>query len=171
MSMDQKTQHSKNVSSLQIYIQVNSILVKIPIRFFVNTDKIILKFIWKSKGTRVVKTVFFLFCFLLIYLFIFGCFGSSFLCVGFLQLRQAGATLRRGAWASHYRGLLLWSTGSRRAGSVVVAHGPSCSAACGIFLDQGSNPCPLHQQADSQPLLHQGSPKQFFFLSGKNQSI
>ena len=29
--------------------------------------------------------------------------------------------------------LLLRSTGSRRAGSVVVAHGPSCSAACGIF--------------------------------------
>ena len=25
-------------------------------------------------------------------------------------------------------------------GSVVVAHGLSCSAACGIFPDQGSNP-------------------------------
>ena len=34
----------------------------------------------------------------------------------------------------------------------------SCSAACGIFSDQGSNPCPLHWQADSQPLCHQGSP-------------
>ena len=54
--------------------------------------------------------------------------------------------------------LLLRSTGSRRAGSVVVAHGPSCSVACGIFPDQGSNPCPLHWQADSQPLRHQGSP-------------
>ena len=40
----------------------------------------------------------------------------------------------------------------------IVAHGPSCSAACGIFPDQGSNPCPLHWQADSQPLRHQGSP-------------
>ena len=49
-------------------------------------------------------------------------------------------------------------TGSRRAGSAIVAHGPSCSAACGIPPDQGSNPCPLHQQADSQPLRHQGSP-------------
>ena len=56
------------------------------------------------------------------------------------------------------RPLLLWSTGSRRAGSVVVAHGPSCSAACGILPDQGSNLCPLHWQADSQPLRHQGSP-------------
>ena len=44
-------------------------------------------------------------------------------------------------------------------GSVVVAHGPSCSAACGIFPDQGLNPCPLHWQADSQPLRHQGSPE------------
>ena len=56
-------------------------------------------------------------------------------------------------------GLSCWrSTGSRRAGSVVVVHGPSCSAACGILPDQGSNPCPLHRQADSQPLRHQGSP-------------
>ena len=59
------------------------------------------------------------------------------------------------------RPLLLRSTGSRRSGSVVVAHGPSCSAACGIFPDQGSNPCPLHWQADSQPLRHQGSPDFF----------
>ena len=42
------------------------------------------------------------------------------------------------------RPLLLRSTGSRCAGSVVVAHGPSCSVACGIFPDQGSNPCPQH---------------------------
>ena len=53
--------------------------------------------------------------------------------------------------------LLLRSSGSRSAGSAVVAHGPSRSAACGIFPDQGSNPCPLHWQADSQPLRHQGS--------------
>ena len=34
-------------------------------------------------------------------------------------------------------------------GSVVVAYGLSCPVACWIFLDQGSNPCPLHWQADS----------------------
>ena len=40
------------------------------------------------------------------YLFIiFGCAGSSFLCEGLPQLRQAGATLHRSAQASHYRGL------------------------------------------------------------------
>ena len=32
---------------------------------------------------------------------------------------------------------------------VVVAHGLSCSVACGIFLDQGLNQCPLHWQEDS----------------------
>ena len=34
-------------------------------------------------------------------------------------------------------------------GSVSVAHGLSCSKACGIFPDQGSNPSPLHWQVDS----------------------
>ena len=40
-----------------------------------------------------------------------------------------------------------------------MAHGPSRSAACGILPAQGPNPCPLHWQADSQPLHHQGSPQ------------
>ena len=101
-----------------------------------------------------------------IYLFIYGCVGSSFLCEGFRQLRQAGASgghsSPRCAGLSLSRPLLLRSTGSRRAGSVVVAHGPSRSAACGIFPDQDSNPCPLHWQADSQPLRHQGSPARNF---------
>ena len=69
-----------------------------------------------------------------------------------------GATLNRGVGASLSRPLLLQSTGSRCTASVIVAHGPSCSAACGIVPDQSSNPCPLHWQADSQPLRHQGSP-------------
>ena len=50
-----------------------------------------------------IPLVFFFFNF--IYLFIYGCVGSSFLYEGFLQLRQAGATLHRGARASHCRGL------------------------------------------------------------------
>ena len=33
--------------------------------------------------------------------------------------------------------------------SVVAANGLCCPAACGIFPDQGSNPCPLHYQVDS----------------------
>ena len=43
--------------------------------------------------------------FFFFFYFIHGCVGSSFLCEGPLQLRQAGATLHRGARASHYRGL------------------------------------------------------------------
>ena len=69
-----------------------------------------------------------------------------------------------------YAGLsLLWplplrSTGSGRAGSVAMAHGPNRSTACGIFPERGTNPRPLHRQADSQPLRHQGSPKNDLFL-------
>ena len=47
------------------------------------------------------------------------------------------------------RGLSSVARGLQSAGSVVVAHGLSCSVPCGIFPDQGSNPCPLHWQADS----------------------
>ena len=55
-------------------------------------------------------------------------------------------------------------------GSVVVAHELSCSAACGIFPDQGLNPCPLHWQADSQPLRHRGSPLLFLYPLFYSQS-
>ena len=43
-------------------------------------------------------------------------------------------------------------------GSGVVVHRLSCSAAGGVFLDQGSNPSLLHCQVDSEALDHQGSP-------------
>ena len=76
-----------------------------------------------------------------------------------LVVASGGHSSSRCAGLSLSRPLLLRSTGSRRAGSVTVAHGPSRSVACGIFPDQGSNPCPLHWQADSQPLHHQGSPR------------
>ena len=75
-----------------------------------------------------------------------------------LVVASGGHSSSRCAGLSLSRPLLLQTTGSRRAGSVIVAHRPSCSAACGIFPDQGSNPCPLHWQADSQPLHHLGSP-------------
>ena len=104
-----------------------------------------------------------------IYLFLYCCVGSSLLCAGFLSLWRAGATLRCGSQASHcgdfsccrawalgHTGFsscgtwasVVWLAGSS-AGSVVVAHRLSCSAACGIFPDQGLNPWPLHWQADS----------------------
>ena len=101
------------------------------------------------------------FSLLFIYLFLI----YFWLCWVFVAVRGLSLVVARGRHSSsRCAGLSLsWplslrSTGSRRAGPVVVAHGPSCSAACGIFPDQGSNPRPLHRQADSQPLRHQGSP-------------
>ena len=82
-----------------------------------------------------------------------------------LVVASRGHSSSRCAGLSLSQPLLLRSTGSRHAGLVIVAHGPICSAACGNFLHQGSNPCPLHWQADSQPLRHQGSPLFFFFLA------
>ena len=86
-----------------------------------------------------------------------------------LAAASGGHSSSRCAGLSPSRPLLLRSTGSRCAGSVVVAHGPSCSVACGIFPDQGSNPCPLHWQADSQPLCHQGSPETLILLFPNNK--
>ena len=103
--------------------------------------------------------------YLFIYLFIYFWLCWVFVSVRGLSLVAAsgGHSSSRCAGLSLSRPLLLRSTGSRLAGSVIVAHRPSCSAACGIFPGRGSNPCPLHWQADSQPLRHQGSPTSVFF--------
>ena len=113
----------------------------------------------------------FLFCFCLLFCCCFFFFLSIclfiylWLCWVFVPARgPSPVAASRGHSSSRYTGLsllrplLFWSTGSRRAGSATVAHRPSCSAARGILPDQGSNPCPLHWQADSQPLRHQRSP-------------
>ena len=113
--------------------------------------------LWKALLTF----FFFLKKFTFFYLFIY-----LWLCWVFVSMRGLSPVAASGdhsssrcAGLSPSRPLLLRSTGSRCAGSVIVAHGPSRSAACGILPDQGSNPCPLHWQADSQPLRHQGSPR------------
>ena len=109
--------------------------------------------------------VFFLtlgFIYLFIYLFL-AVLGLRF-CQGLSPVAASGGhSSSRCSGLSLSRPLLSRSTGSRRASSVIVAHRPSCSTACGIFPDQGSNLCPLHWQADSQPLRHQGSPPAFIF--------
>ena len=53
-----------------------------------------------------------------------------------------------------------------------MAYGLACSTTCGIFLNQGSNPCFLHWQADSLPLSPQGGPfkKYLFYLFGCTES-
>ena len=119
-----------------------------------------LKVVKEGEAINIQITLFFFFNLFIIYFWLCWVFVS----VRGLSLVAAsrGHSSSRCAGLSLSRPLLLWSTGSRRAGSVVVAHGPSCSAACGILPDQGSNPCPLHWQADSQPLCHQGSPRLLF---------
>ena len=103
------------------------------------------------------------------YLFIFGCAGSWLLheifssCGEQLLLSScsaqvphcSGFSLHRlqGAWASVDE-----ATGLQSTGTIVVVYRLSCSWACGIFLDQGSNLCLLHWQVNSLPLSHQGSP-------------
>ena len=109
-------------------------------------------------------------CLFFVCLFVFNLFIYLFLAVLGLHFcaRAFSSCGKRGPLFIAVRGpltivaSLVGSTGSRRAGSVVVAHGPSSSVACGIFPDQGSNPYPLHWQADSQPLCHQGSPRCIF---------
>ena len=104
--------------------------------------------------------------FLFIYLFLFYlwlCWVPASVWGLSLVVASGGHSSSRCVGPSPSRSLLLWSTGSRRTGSVIVAHGPSHSAARGIFPDQGSNPRPLHRQADSQPLRHQGSPSKIIF--------
>ena len=89
-----------------------------------------------------------------IYLFKFGFAGSSSL--SRLSLVVAGGGYSQVA-AYRLQGLLLLQrTGSRYTGFSIAArglsclvHGVTCHMAWGIFLDQGSNPCPLHWQADS----------------------
>ena len=62
---------------------------------------------------------------------------------------------------SLHRLLLLQIRGAQT--SVVEVRGLRCSAACGTFLDQGSNPCTLPWQVDCHPLYHQGSPCWSYF--------
>ena len=110
--------------------------------------------------------------FICIFFFNFYLFIYLWLCWVFVSVRGLSLVAASGVHSSSRcvglspsRPLLLRSTGSRRAGSVIVAHGLSRSTACGIFPDQGLNPCPLHWQADSQPLHHQGSPVYLYFKS------
>ena len=124
---------------------------------------------WTSSS--IFPVTFFFFFLGIPFIFIIYLFIYLWLCWVFVSVlgpslvaASGGHSSSRCAGLSPSRPLLLRSTGSRCAGSVGVAHGPSCSAARGIFPDQGSNPCPLHWQEDSQPLRHQGSPSQLLLV-------
>ena len=95
----------------------------------------------------------------------FRCAGSLLLCGLSLVPVSTGCSLVVMLWASHCDGFSCCGAQTLGCvGSAAVAHRLSCPGACRIFLDQGSNPCLLHQQADSLPLSHQGSPQCIFFF-------
>ena len=97
------------------------------------------------------NTTVLLFLFLIIntfiYLFIYLFIHLFWLCWVFVSVRglslgaaSVGHSSSRCAGLSLSWPLLLRGTSSRRAGSVVVAHGPSCSAACGNLPRPGLEP-------------------------------
>ena len=120
------------------------------------------------------------------YLFIFDCSESFLLGVDSASLWQTGAALGCGARASccggfsgyRARAAGAWASAVVQAGSavvacglwgmwasVVVAQGHSYSAACGIFLDQGSNLCPLALAGRLLSTAPPGKSTRNFFLT------
>ena len=102
-----------------------------------------------------------------IFFFFFCCTGSLMLC-GLLSICRAqashcGALSRWGAQASVVMGSVAAAPELQSTDSIGAVHGLSCSAAYGIFLDQGLNPCLLQWQVDSLPLSHQGNPRALHF--------
>ena len=112
------------------------------------------------------------------YLFIFGCAGSLLL-LGFFSSCSEGKLLcscgahtfrcsgffYRRAWALGYAGVSSCGSWALEHRLSSCGHGLSCSAAYGIFPDQGSNLFLLHWQVDSSPQSHQGSACKYFFIS------
>ena len=84
------------------------------------------------------------------------CTGFFLVAVCGLLVAVASPVAERGPYSM--RDSVVVASGFQSTGSIVVVHGLKHSAACGIFLDQGSNLCLLHWQVDSLPLSHQGSP-------------
>ena len=105
-------------------------LLKVQIQHVSPLPKVFFVFCFYCRGIQNcwhdLQVSFFLFLNKFIYLFIFGCVGSSLLRTGFLQLQRAGATLHCSAWTSHCGGFSC--CGAQALGeqaSVVVAHGLS----------------------------------------------
>ena len=92
---------------------------------------------------------FFFLIFIYLFIYLLAALGLRCCAQAFSSCGERGL-LHCGAQASHCGGpscCRAWALGAQA--SVVVAHGLSCSTACGIVPDQGLNPCPLHWQADS----------------------
>ena len=60
----------------------------------------------------------------------------------FSSCSEQGPLFSCGVWASHCSGFSLKSMDSGTQALAAAHRGVSCPVACGIFPDQGSNPCP-----------------------------
>ena len=112
----------------------------------------------------------------ILFIYLFGAVPGLRCCEGFslvggeqellsssgARASPCGGFSRCGAQARVHGPPQLWHDGAVVAAcrlyntsSTVVSHRHSCSMACGIFPDQGSNLCFPHWQAESSPLSHQ----------------
>ena len=108
--------------------------------------------------------------FLKVILFVYDCPGSPALCWAFSGGSEQVLLSSCSAQVSRWGGFSCCRAQAPGCvDSVDVARGLSCPAACGILLDQRSNPCPLHWQLDSYPLDHQESPMGLFKRNKKGQ--
>ena len=89
-------------------------------------------------------------CFVNSHLFLFDCAGSLLLLWTFSSCRERGSLPSCGAGASHCSGFSCQGAWALQpVGFSSYGTRFSCSIACRVILDQGSNLCPLHWQADS----------------------
>ena len=91
-----------------------------------------------------------------------GLWGAAPHCWGLLSIAGAGSCSPSPRCCIDARASPVAEPRLSGMGSVAVMRGLCCPAACGVFLDQGSNPYPLRWQAGSQPLDHQGCPHDHF---------
>ena len=88
----------------------------------------------------------------------YGCIGSSLLQGLFSSCSKLELLCSCSAQASHWSGFSCCRAPALEHRFSSCGAWLSCSEACGILWDRGSNPCPLHWQVDSLALSHQGSP-------------
>ena len=55
-----------------------------------------------------------------------------------------GLLIAVASFVAEHVGSVAEAPGFKSICSIVVARGLCCSTVCGIFLNQGSNPCPIH---------------------------
>ena len=110
----------------------------------------------------------YLYSFSLLFLFVEDFFLYFWLCRVFVPACGLSLVAASGGHSVAVCGVLIVAAslveqGLQDVGSAAVLQGLSCHMACGVFPDQGLNPCPLHWQADSLSLDHEGSPSVSFF--------